>query len=187
MACKKDEEDYFSRNFVCLLRTTKTRHIVSFIDVYFHFLANFQTYCPHMFSIFTHVIRNPYVTQNNSEPGLPVHLIEYYTSTYKWNYNNKLTDVINRTIRTSKEKKRTCCVIAGNRHYILDLKHNKKNAFFLLFIPNFKITQKLKIVPLSTTQNALFTNFTRTSWSLRFLRNCPPTPPLSQHFAQKEK
>ena len=139
VACKKDEDDYFSRNFVCLLRTTKTRHKVSFIDVYFHFLANFQTYCPHMFSIFTHVIRNPYVTQNNSEPGLPVHLIEYHTSTYKWNYNNKLTDVINRTIRTSKEKKRTCCVIAGNRHYILDLKHNKKMLFFSYLSQTLKL------------------------------------------------
>ena len=41
--CRKDEEDYFSRNFVDILRTTTTRHIVSFIDFYFHFLANFQT------------------------------------------------------------------------------------------------------------------------------------------------
>ena len=39
--CTKDEGDYFSRNFVCILRTTTTRHMVSFIDFYFHFLANF--------------------------------------------------------------------------------------------------------------------------------------------------
>ena len=53
---RKSEGDYFSRNFVYILRTTTTRHMVSFIDFYFHFLANFQTYTsPHMFSIFTHM------------------------------------------------------------------------------------------------------------------------------------
>ena len=41
--CRKDEADYFSQNFVSILRTTTTRHVVSFIDFYFHFLANFQT------------------------------------------------------------------------------------------------------------------------------------------------
>ena len=33
----------FPKNYVYVLRTTKTRHMVSFIDFYFHFLANFQT------------------------------------------------------------------------------------------------------------------------------------------------
>ena len=33
----------FSRNYVYVLRTTTARHMVSFIDFYFHFLANFQT------------------------------------------------------------------------------------------------------------------------------------------------
>ena len=33
----------FPQNYVYVLRTTTTRHIVSFIDFYFHFLANFQT------------------------------------------------------------------------------------------------------------------------------------------------
>ena len=41
--CRKDEADYFFRNFVCILRTTITPYMVSFIDFYFHFLANFQT------------------------------------------------------------------------------------------------------------------------------------------------
>ena len=41
--CKKDEGDYFSQNFVYISRTTTTRHMVSFIDFYFHFQANFQT------------------------------------------------------------------------------------------------------------------------------------------------
>ena len=41
--CRKDEADYFSRNLMFILRTTTTRHMVSFIDFYFHFLANFQT------------------------------------------------------------------------------------------------------------------------------------------------
>ena len=41
--CRKDETDYFSRNFVCILRTTTTRYMVSFMGFYFHFLANFQT------------------------------------------------------------------------------------------------------------------------------------------------
>ena len=31
----------FSRNFVYVSRTTTARHMVSFIDFYFHFLANF--------------------------------------------------------------------------------------------------------------------------------------------------
>ena len=43
----------------------------SFVDLYFHFLANFQTLTsPHMFSIFTHVMKP--VRDTNSEPGLPV-------------------------------------------------------------------------------------------------------------------
>ena len=33
----------FPKNYVCVLRTTRTRHIVSFNDFYFHFLASFQT------------------------------------------------------------------------------------------------------------------------------------------------
>ena len=68
---RKDEGDYFSRNFVYILRTTTTLHIclhmVSFIDFYFHFLVNFQTSSPHMFSIFTKPVRDI-----NREPGLPV-------------------------------------------------------------------------------------------------------------------
>ena len=43
MRCRKVEGNYFSRNFMCILRTTTTRHMESFIDFYFHFLANFQT------------------------------------------------------------------------------------------------------------------------------------------------
>ena len=142
---------------------------------------NLATYVFYIYSCYMKPVHD-----TNREPGLPVHLIEYHTSTYEWNYNNKLTDVINRAIRTSKKEKRTRCVIAGNRHYILDLKQ-RKSAFFLSFIPNFKITQKQQTGSLSTTQDAHFTNFVWTSWTLRFLGNCPPTPPLSQHFAQKEK
>ena len=41
--CRKDETDYFSRNVVCILRTTTTRYMVSFMGFYFHFLANFRT------------------------------------------------------------------------------------------------------------------------------------------------
>ena len=33
----------FPQNYVYVLRTTITRHMVSFIDFYFHLLANFQT------------------------------------------------------------------------------------------------------------------------------------------------
>ena len=33
----------FPKNYVYVLRTTKTRHMVSFINFYFHFPANFQT------------------------------------------------------------------------------------------------------------------------------------------------
>ena len=52
-----------------VLRTTTARHKVSFIDFYFHFLANFQTWTsPHMFSISTNVMSR--VT--HSEPGLPI-------------------------------------------------------------------------------------------------------------------
>ena len=58
----------FPQNYVYGLRTTP-RHMESFINFYFHFLANFQTQTsPHMFSIFTYfmscVIHN--------EPGLPM-------------------------------------------------------------------------------------------------------------------
>ena len=36
-------ETLFPQNYVYVLRTTTTRHMVSFIDFYFHFLADFQT------------------------------------------------------------------------------------------------------------------------------------------------
>ena len=59
----------FPQNYVYVLRTTTTRHMVSFIDFYFHFLANFQTETsPHMFSIFSYIMSR--VT--HSEPGLPM-------------------------------------------------------------------------------------------------------------------
>ena len=39
----KVKNTIFPQNFVYVLRTTTTRHMVSFIDFYFHFLAKFQT------------------------------------------------------------------------------------------------------------------------------------------------
>ena len=39
----KVKNTIFPQNFVYVLRTTTTRHMLSFIDFYFHFLANFQT------------------------------------------------------------------------------------------------------------------------------------------------
>ena len=47
---RKDDEDSFSPKLRVRIRVTTTRHMVSFIDFYFHFLANFQTYktSPHM-------------------------------------------------------------------------------------------------------------------------------------------
>ena len=39
----KVKKTIFPQDFVYVLRTTRTRHMVSFIDFYFHFLANFQT------------------------------------------------------------------------------------------------------------------------------------------------
>ena len=72
MALKKGE-NYFSRNFVYVLRTTTTRHMVSFIDFYIHFLASFQNETsPHMFSILTHVMKP--VRDTHSELGLPLFL-----------------------------------------------------------------------------------------------------------------
>jgi len=54
---------------VYLLRTT-THHMISFIDSYFHFLTNFQTYSSsHVISIYTHVMKP--VRDSNSEPGWP--------------------------------------------------------------------------------------------------------------------
>ena len=45
--------------------------MVSFINFYFHFLANFQTQpSPRMFSIIAHVMKP--VRDINREPGLPV-------------------------------------------------------------------------------------------------------------------
>ena len=62
----------FPQNYVYVLRTTTTRHMVSFINFYFHFLANFQTKTsPHMFSIFTYVMS----CVTHSEPGLPMMFI----------------------------------------------------------------------------------------------------------------
>ena len=39
----KVKKTIFPQDFVHVLRTIRTRHVVSFIDFYFHFLANFQT------------------------------------------------------------------------------------------------------------------------------------------------
>ena len=48
------------QNLRVILRTTTTRHMKSFIDFHFHFLTS-----PHMFSIFTHVMKR--VRETNSE------------------------------------------------------------------------------------------------------------------------
>ena len=39
----KEKKSISPPNFVYVLRTTRTRHMVSFIEFYFHFLTNFQT------------------------------------------------------------------------------------------------------------------------------------------------
>ena len=39
----KVKKTIFPQNFVYVLRTTTTRHMVSFADFYFHLLANFET------------------------------------------------------------------------------------------------------------------------------------------------
>ena len=39
----KTMKTIFPQSYVYVLRPTTTRHMVSFIDFYFHFLANFQT------------------------------------------------------------------------------------------------------------------------------------------------
>ena len=39
---RKGEEDFFPQKYVYVLRTTTTPHMVSFINFYFHFLANFS-------------------------------------------------------------------------------------------------------------------------------------------------
>ena len=39
---RKVNGDHFPRNFVYVLKTTTAHHMVSFIDFYYHFLANFQ-------------------------------------------------------------------------------------------------------------------------------------------------
>ena len=70
--CRKGEGACFSWNLLCILRTTTTRHMGSFIDFYFHFLANSQTWTwPHTGSLnYLLMLWNPCDT--NSEPGLPV-------------------------------------------------------------------------------------------------------------------
>ena len=40
----KDDEDYYFPKLRVRIRTTTTRLMVSFIDFYFHFLANFASY-----------------------------------------------------------------------------------------------------------------------------------------------
>ena len=39
----KVKKTIFPQDFVYVLRTTRTRHMVSFTDFYFHFLTNFET------------------------------------------------------------------------------------------------------------------------------------------------
>ena len=78
--CRKDEGDYFSRNFV--LRTTTTRHS-TFHRCLFPFSSkfpdiNFAPYVLYIYSCYMKPVRD-----TNSEPGLPVHLLEYHTCTYK--------------------------------------------------------------------------------------------------------
>ena len=42
---RKGDEDYFSQSHVYVLRTATTRHMESFIDFYFHFLAKLHLIC----------------------------------------------------------------------------------------------------------------------------------------------
>ena len=58
----KVKKAIFSQNFVYVLRTTPTHHMVSFIDFYFH----------HMFSIFTYVMLHDTHSEPASKPGLPM-------------------------------------------------------------------------------------------------------------------
>ena len=69
---KKGDEDYFSTNFVYVLRTTTTHHMVSFIDFHYHFLAHCSLYLPHC------------VTSrvSQSEPGLPMKIVIVNTLTW---------------------------------------------------------------------------------------------------------
>ena len=60
---RKDEGDWCSRNFVYILRTTTTRHMVSFIDFNFYFLVNFRPKLRPMRSLHLLMLWNPYVTQ----------------------------------------------------------------------------------------------------------------------------
>ena len=48
---RKVNGDHFSRNFVYVLETTTAHQVVSFIDFYFHFLANFQTFASYVLYI----------------------------------------------------------------------------------------------------------------------------------------
>ena len=60
---RKDDGDWCSRNFVYILRTTTTRHMVSFIDFCFHFLVNFRPKLRTIRSLHLLMLWNPYVTQ----------------------------------------------------------------------------------------------------------------------------
>ena len=45
----------FPKNYVYVLRTAKTRHMVGFIDFYFHFPANFASYVLYNLPVLCHV------------------------------------------------------------------------------------------------------------------------------------
>ena len=64
--CRKDEGHYFSRNFVCILSTTTTRHMVSFIDFFSIFWQISRPKPRPICSLYLLMLWNRYVTQTAS-------------------------------------------------------------------------------------------------------------------------
>ena len=109
--CRKGEGACFSWNLLCILRTTATRHMGSFIDFYFHFLANSQTWTwPHTGSLNLLMLWNPCDT--NSEPGLPVVLTHMcYCVLFCWHFTSYLA--VSRSYHSSEFHSNKASIMAN--------------------------------------------------------------------------
>ena len=76
-------------------------------------------------------------------------------------------------------------------HKITNLTESKENIPFIFLHPQLVVNFHLaKVLRLDTTQHFLKKKHQETiqiSDQYRFQGNCPPTPPLSHHFALREK
>ena len=99
---RKGDEDYFPQSHVCVLRTAITRHMASFIDFYFHFLAKLHLICSLYLPMLCHVSH----TVSLGYPWFTAQSIYYCGRHFQFLCHFFLLPQIPETVQLSTEKNR---------------------------------------------------------------------------------